>query len=144
MDKADVASMEIMGSLGGAPVVHLTTHGGLNLIVCRKNGELRVLGSGAHRAFAKSMANSADPAIQWDTTLWKSEDAVITEDDSWDFDLNKHRTKAFYQGCELVSLLKIEKDFGTAKNLVHAAIMCFVESGMSQDRAWKEVENGKK
>ena len=71
----DVKKIEKIGDSDKGDVLHVLTHGGMNLIVQKtKGGALDVLGQGAHRAFAIHQASQVHKNIQWSDALNKSED----------------------------------------------------------------------
>lgn len=71
----DVKKIEKVGDSEKGDILHVLTHGGMNLIVQKtRGGALHVLGQGSHRAFAIHQASQVHKNIQWSDTLMKSED----------------------------------------------------------------------
>lgn len=78
LTKEDIEKMEIAGNCNGTEVYHILTKGGFNLIVKKMDGgEIRVLGKGPHRSIARHMAESADKSIQWNESLFKTEEILM-------------------------------------------------------------------
>lgn len=68
-----------IGRIRGVPVFELVTKGGLNLVICKNDGNgPRILGAAPHRALARYMAQQKDPDFQLEE-LSKSEDQSIIQ-----------------------------------------------------------------
>lgn len=69
---SQIVSKKIVGKLQGDPVIHLSTIGGLHLIVvARDRKRAEPLGTGSHPVIARNGASNKHP-IEW-TDLEKSE-----------------------------------------------------------------------
>lgn len=74
LTKADIKSMDEAGECDKGKLFHIVTHGGFNVIVSKSaGGEMKVLGTGAHKGLAKHMASQVNSSCQWND-LFKTED----------------------------------------------------------------------
>lgn len=76
LTKEDIQSMDKVGAAGkNSELYHIVTKGGLNLIVKKSmGGEFTVLGQGPHRSFAIHQAEAVEKSIQWEQSLFKSDE----------------------------------------------------------------------
>jgi hypothetical protein len=73
----DIKHMELAGTHKGCEVHHIVTKGGHNLIVKKSaGGAFSVLGTGPHRAMARHQAENMEKDIQWNESLFKSEEPL--------------------------------------------------------------------
>lgn len=84
LDKQDIQSQKLVGSTlhkgNPAEIFHITTKGGLHVILKKtQGGDLQILATANHRAYAREQASSLDKNIQWHENLWKSEDLSKTQ-----------------------------------------------------------------
>lgn len=72
-----VSVNEVIGKTSwGEPVVYIKTHGGFHCLFTKsEDGKPKTLATAPHPAVLAFLAEKADPKIQWDTPLTKSEDA---------------------------------------------------------------------
>jgi len=71
----DVKKIETIGKTDKGDVLHVLTKGGLNMVVLKtKGGALEIMGQGSHRSFAIHQASQVHKNVQWNDSLFKSED----------------------------------------------------------------------
>jgi hypothetical protein len=75
LTREQLSSIEPIGKTqDGSEILHVQTKGGRHMMVKRQNGDLKILGEGAHRGHARFMSNQLEKGIMWHESLYKSED----------------------------------------------------------------------
>jgi hypothetical protein len=109
LDRAEIISKEDVGTDHlGNKIVHIKTLGGCNLIVSiSPYNEVTVLGTGAHRAYARNQAETRS-VIKWDqdSNLFKNEEASQLQADHHDSTPHKHFKLASYFSKKLGRIKK--------------------------------------
>jgi len=76
----DIKTMESIGKSPSGEILHVATHGGLNLIIQKtRGGELQILSHAPHRGIALHQAQKMHKNIQWNEGLMKSEKVLTHE-----------------------------------------------------------------
>jgi flavin-dependent dehydrogenase len=81
-----IATKKRIGTLKGKPVVELTTHGGLNLVVTETNGKTTILGSGPHRGVSRWLAMKKEPDLvitELSKSDWLDEASILSVSDRY-------------------------------------------------------------
>lgn len=75
LTKDDIKHMDVVGKHKGCDILHILTKGGCNMIVKKsQGGAFTVLATAPHRAIAKHQADALEKGIEWNESLFKSED----------------------------------------------------------------------
>lgn len=59
----DIASKKVIGKLRDKNVTELVTTGGLHIVATDNGGDIKILGTGPHRAIARYLAEKSEPDL---------------------------------------------------------------------------------